>query len=423
MRAVFFLKHYNDIDHVVPVVHEGVTTNAFDAEVIVTTDESYLEDYRLRHIAGLDGAEVGHIEEYGLPAVTPPDPGPVTYSLKEVGKRLPTDLPRRAWHRLGVADRNDSVPDFGGVGSLVEDLVAGDERVVLALDWLTTRTVPARLEFTEGISGAACELDVPVVALPHGDAPYENRLFKRDSLDFDDALDQYRTGALFDAVAVPNRLCAKRYEPHLPSSRIPVLGSPRYNEQWLRTLPGLLPEQSLPSDGEVKLAFFLRDRSYAIHWSELERTIRLVAAVDGVELVVKRHTRHVGADIDDMDLSNVTFVDNEVHSPVLLEWADAALDVGTSVVFEPVMRETPVLEVEYLHPNRSTVASYVEGTAMHTRDDLYHAVRRLADDTAGFYDRADRDSFVRNVVEPAGRDVLKKYVDFLSTIEPDRTDR
>lgn len=423
MRVVFFLKHYNDIDHVVPVVHEGVTTDAFDAEVIVTTDDSYLEDYRLQHVAGLDGATVGHIEAYGLPAVTPPDPGPVTYSLTEVGKRLPTDLPRRAWHRLGLADRNDSVPDFGGVGALVEGIADTDERVVLALDWLTARTVPARLEFAERVSGAARELDVAVVALPHGDAPYANRLFKRDSLDFDDALDQYSTGRLFDAVAVPNRLCAKRYEPHLPTSRVPVLGSPRYNEQWLRTLPGLLPEQSLPSDGEVNLVFFLRDRSYAIHWSELERTIRLVAAVDGTEIVVKRHTRPVGADVDDVDLPNVTFVGNEVHSPVLLEWADVALDVGTSVVFESVMREMPVLEVEYLHPNRSTVASYVEGTAMHTRDDLYHAVRRLADDTSGFYNPTERDSFVRNVVEPAGSDVLEEYVEFLSTIEPQRTDR
>jgi len=423
MRVVFFLKHYNDIDHVVPVVHEGVTTDAFDAEVLVTTDDSYLEDYRLRHVAGLDGAEVDHIEAYGIPALTPPDPGPVTYSLTEVGKRLPTDLPRRAWHRRGLADRNDSVPDRGGGGSLVEALVAGDEQVVLALDWLTTTTMSARLEFAKEASEAARELDVPVVALPHGDAPYENRLFKRDSLDFDDALDQYSTGRLFDAVAVPNRLCAKRYEPHLPTSRIPVLGSPRYNEQWLRTLPGLLPGQSLPADGEVNLALFLRDRSYAIHWAELERTIRLVAAVDGTELVIKRHTRHVGADIDDVDLPNVTFVDNETHSPVLLEWADVALDLGTSVVFESVMREMPVLEVEYLHPNRSTVASYIEGTAMHTRDDLYHAVRRLADDTSGFYDSTERDSFVRNVVEPAGPDVLEKYVEFVSTIEPKRADR
>lgn len=422
MKVVFFLKHYNDIDHVVPVIHEGATTDAFDAEVIVTTDESYLEDYRLRHVAGLDGTEVGHIEEYGMPAVTPPETDAVTASLKRVGKRLPTDLPRRAWRRLPAGDPNDTAPDFEGLEALVGRFAGEDDRVVLALDWLTATTMAARLEFAERVSEAACELGLPVVALPHGDAPYENRLFKRESVDFDGVLDQYRTGALFDAVAVPNRLCAKRYEPYLPTSRIPVLGSPRYNERWLRTLPGLLPEQSPPEDGEVNLVFFLRDRSYAIHWAELERTIRLVADVPGVRLVVKRHTRHVGADIDELDLSNVTFVGNEIHSPVLLEWADAALDLGTSVTFESVVREMPVLEVEYLHPNRSTVASYIPGTAMHTRDDLYHTVRRLAEDTGGFYDPTERDSFVRNVVEPGGSDVLGQYVEFLSTVEPRRAD-
>jgi hypothetical protein len=423
MRVVFFLKHYNDIDHVVPVVHGGVTTGAFDAEVVVTTDKSYLEDYRLQYVASLDGATVGHIEEYGLPAVTPPELGPFVDALKRVGKLLPTELPKRTWRRLPWSARHEESPDFGGVGSVVETLVNDDERVVLALDWLTALEPSARLEFAERVSKSAREREVPVVALPHGDAPYENRLFKRDSLDFDDALDQYRTGRLFDAVAVPNRLCAKRYEPHLPASRIRILGSPRYNQRWLRTLPGLLPEQSLPEEGDLNLVFFLRDRSYAIHWSELERTIRLVADVPGTELVVKRHTRHVGSGIDDVDRPNVTFFGNEVHSPVLLDWADAALDVGTSVVFESVMRETPVLELEYLHPNRSTVAAYVGATAMHTRDDVYHAVRRLVDDTRGFYEPVERDSFVRNVVEPAGPDVLENYVEFLSTVEPRRPDR
>jgi hypothetical protein len=423
MRVVFFLKHYNDIDHVVPVIHGGVTTGAFDAEVVLTTDESYLEDYRLQYVASLDGATVGHIEEYGLPAVTPPELGPFVDAIRRVGSRLPTGLPRAVWRRTRWGNRYEADPDLGGVGSFVEELASGDERVVLALDWLTARTMRVRLGFAERVSEAAREHDVPLVALPHGDAPYENRLFKRDSLDFDDALDQYRTARLFDAVAVPNRLCAERYEPHLPSSRVPVLGSPRYNERWLRTLPDLLPEQSLPSNGDLNLVFFLRDRSYAIHWSELERTIRLVADVPGTELVVKRHTRHVGEDIDDVDRPNVTFVGNEVHSPVLLDWADAALDVGTSVVFESVVRETPVLELEYLHPNRSTVAAYVGATAMHTRDDVYHAVRRLADDTGGFYDPAERDSFVRNVVEPAGPDVLENYVELLSTVEPRRPDR
>ena len=422
MRVLLFLKHYNDIDHVVPVVHEGVTTGAFDAEVVVTTDESYLDDYRLKHVAGLDGATVGHIEAYGLPAVTPPGLGPLADALRRVGKRLPTGIPREVWRRTRWSNRHEETPELGGVGSFVEEFANGGERVVLALDWLTAKTMPVRLGFAERVSEAARAHDVPLVALPHGDAPYENRLFKRDSLEFDDALDQYRTGRLFDAVAVPNRLCAKRYEPHLPSSRIRILGSPRYNERWLRTLPDLLPEQSLPEDGDLNLVFFLRDRSYAIHWSELERTIRLVADVPGTELVVKRHTRHVGAGVDDVDRPNVTFVGNEVHSPVLLDWADAALDVGTSVVFESVVRETPVLELEYLHPNRSTVASYVGATAMHTRDDLYHAVRRLADDTGGFYDPTERDSFVRNVAEPAGPDVLGNYVEFLSTVEPRRAD-
>lgn len=414
MKAVFFLKHYNDIDHVIPIVHEGVTSSAFDAEVVVITDKSYLRDYRLRHVASLDGARVSHVEEYDVPAITPPSPGVV----KSLGRRLPTDVPKRVWRRIPSRGKPDATPALEGIESLVAEMTNGDGRTVVALDWLTANTERAKLAFAKRVSEAGRDQDVPVVALPHGDSPYVNRLFKRDLLDFDGAREQYRTGRLFDAVAVPNRHCAERYEPYLPTARVPVLGSPRYNERWLATLPELLPPDPYPADGDLNVAFFLRDRNYPIHWTELERTIRLIADIPGVRLVVKRHTRLSVACIEDVDRANVEFVGNEVHSPILLEWADAVVDLGTSIVFEAVARGTPVLEAEYLHPNRSTVAAYVEGTAMHTRDEVYHAVRRLADDTTEFYEPAERDSFVRNVIEPAGRDVLGRYVAFLSTVEP-----
>jgi len=418
MDVVFFLRHYNDIDHIVPIIAEGVRTGAFDAEVVLATDESYLEDYRLQHVAQLDGATVSHIEAHGVPSIgsSTSSIATTTATVKEVGRRLPTDLPQRVWNRLSVDEQESSVPDASGIESLV-DRLATAERTVIAVDWLTTSASQSQLGFVEELSRISEALETPFVALPHGDAPYQNKLFKKNSLDLDSVLDQYRTGRLFNNVVVSNRLCARRYRPHLPDSRIHILGSPRYNERWLTTLSGLLPEQEYPSSSELDIVWFLRDTNYAIDWAELGRTVDMIASIEGVRLILKYHTRGISEELEHPDLPNVDLVGDEIHSPVLLDWADVAMDLGTSVVFEAVVREIPVLEVEYLHPNRSTVASHLDETAMHTRDDIFHAVRRLTDDTSEFFDSSHRDSFIRNVIEPAGSDVLSQYVDFLSTVE------
>jgi len=96
------------------------------------------------------------------------------------------------------------------------------------------------------------------------------------------------------------------------------------------------------------------------------------------------------------------------------------MDLGTSVVFEAIMREKPVLEVEYLHPNQSTTAAYINDAAVHTRDDLHHAVQTLRNSTAGFYEPTHRDSFIDNVVAPRGPDVLDLYIEFLKQARPER---
>lgn len=420
MKVVFFLRHYNDTDHLVPVVHEATMSPAIDPEVVITSDGLQRDDYRLQALAD-DDVPIRHVSDFGVTAIdTQSSPPPL---LRRIGRRAPTEIPEKIW-RYSKAVRgatNGGAEIDPTIVSMVDSLYEGTERPVLVHDWVTTNMAPRLQTFVSTVSKRTAELEIPLLALPHGDAPYRNELFKKDLLDFDEARAQYQTGEYFDSVVVPNSACTRRYEPHLPTSRIKVLGSPRYNEVWLNRLAELLPtDTSLPEGDELHVAFFLRSDTYAINWPELRRTARLVANIPGVTLLLQKHTRGLAEKLDSLDHPSIDIVDESVHSPVLLEWCDVAMDLGTSVVFEAIMRKKPVLEVEYLHPNQSTTAAYIDDAAVHTRDDLHHAVQTLRGSTAGFYEPTQRNSFINNVVAPRGPDVLDRYIEVLKRAKPER---
>ena len=209
----------------------------------------------------------------------------------------------------------------------------------------------------------------------------------------------------------------------MSSDRIKVLGSPRYNEEWLTILQPLLPAYHAKRDADgLKVVFFLRNFLYAIFWDEVIRTIQLISQFPGLHLVVKHHTRDVQLkrliqshpELASANVSNLDFVYDEVHSGSLLSWADVAMDLGTSVVFEAVKQGKPVLAMEYLHAGTSTVAHYMETCAMRSRDDTYEAIRALVrDPSRPFYDENERARFIREVIEVPDANVLERYVDFL----------
>jgi hypothetical protein len=102
----------------------------------------------------------------------------------------------------------------------------------------------------------------------------------------------------------------------------------------------------------------------------------------------------------------------------LLEWGDVFIDAGTSVIFEGVVRDEPVLQLEYPHWNESTVARYLPDTAIKSRDDFYNCLRDVdaASTTAELprtYSQAERTDFMQELIHPTGDDVLQSYADLL----------
>jgi hypothetical protein len=274
------------------------------------------------------------------------------------------------------------------------------------------------------------------VSLPHGDAAYANYWWMNDSLidepSFGDiTLPELIWGEIeidYDHVVVPNSLVQSRRATH-ESDRMKILGSPRFNEQWISTLSEIAPDfEPKLDERRWNVVFFSRKPSNNVDQRALAEAIRMLAQFDSVSTVVKHHTRTTNDELNRAfreqtgqninEVATVQLVSYDVHSVSLLEWGDIFVDAGTSVIFEAVVRNKPILQLEYPHWNESTVARYLPDTAIKSRDDFYNCLRTI--DTAATraelptaYSSDERKGFMDELIYPNGEGVLESYAALL----------
>jgi hypothetical protein len=399
MHALFFLRHYNDIDHMTPVMWEWMKSGHRTSAIVYSMPE-YLSDYRLGFLKQFESFSLRYIDEF-LSEQT-------RKRKREIVDGPRTEIPKDV--------RISGLYDESAIEKIIDD-VSPD---VICFDWIMS-TSAAAVPVAQRAAKIARERKIPIISLPHGDSPHCNEMIAIDDLNFS-WRQIYSTGAIFDSVVVPNELCAKRYRPFMSDDRIAILGSPRYNNPWLEVMDSLTPTYDFGPHDSLNIVLFLRSPQYPIFWQEVVRTIRMLVAHPGVKLVVKHHTRPSGTDslkafydeLEQHPIANLRFAFDDTHSGAILRWSDVVMDLATSVSFEAVKANKPVLAMEYLQAGYSTIARYIPATEMRCRDDVLEAISKFAArGTNGFYRKRDRLHFMDEMIDVPDAHVLPRYVKYL----------
>lgn len=414
-KALFFLRHYNDIDHITPVIAKWVESGN-RCDIVLLRKAKLNDDFRIQFLSTLKGVRITRLSEI-LP-------------LHEfVAWQLQTLLLNQRLRRsfLGTwidalarkFDRQKRMRVWNAVSNRLlnrsfSDLTSG----VVVFDWITQNS-PVCLEWVGSIVSMAHERGLSAVSLPHGDSPHASQLIRHGEWRMGPD-DMYSAGRIFDKLVVPNLLCAKRFQPFMNDASLAVLGSPRYCDEWLSRLKTIIPPSPLiRSDSRLKISFFLRKNDFTIFWEEIGEVIHLIAAIPGTELVIKPHTRggwrqSLTRDKTLLKLQNVRVAEDNVHSTHLMDWADVMIDLATSVVFEAIKAKKPVLAADYLHAGRSTIAEYMPETELKCRDDVYIKINTfLHQGCDSFYIEAHHQRFIREIIDGPDADVLSRYVTLL----------
>ncbi len=417
MKALFFLRHYNDIDHITPVVYKWVE-RGHTCDVVMLGEAHFRDDFRVVYLASLDGVRVACLGEIISRRQSARMRLQKLLQDRNLRRWLPGVVTRALERLLGREKRAKFWKTIAQI--ILQRSFAAGEAGVVAFDWISSNSV-FPIEFVQTVVATASDMGLDAVSLPHGDSPHANLLVRVEELTLAPHR-KFAAASMFSRIVVPNELCATRFRPFVDDPVVAVLGSPRYCDEWLAKLATLLPESPLErKTDKLNIVLFLRKRDFSIFWDEVSRVIRLLAAFPEVDLIVKAHTRGgwrqpLSRNRELHQLKNVHFVASKVHSPHLLEWADVIVDIATSVAFEAVKLDKPVLAADYLHAGTSTVGKYMPECILHCRDDIYANVENfIRDGCSDFYDAAHRQQFLDEIVDVPDSDVLPRYVDLLES--------
>ena len=418
MQALFFLRHYNDIDHITPVISKW-SESGHESLVVLLGSPKFLKDYRIKFLGKLDRVRVAHIRHLLSP-------------IKFVQWRLQTLLLNRSAKRLFLIgrlierlsqkyDAQKRITVWQSTSRRLLELGFGNENKggVIIFDWITSDS-PIPIEWVEIVVTMARARGLGAVSLPHGDSPHASQLIRHHEWVLKpDAL--YSAAIIFDKLVVPNELCATRFRPFLNHEAIAVLGSPRYCNEWLDKLATLSPVTQLKTnpDTRLRIVMFLRKNEFTTFWEEVGEIISMIAAFPNIELVIKPHTRGgwrqpLTGNASLRKLPNVSVAEDDVHSISLMNWADVIIDLATSVVFEAVKAKKPVMAADYLHAGRSAIAHFMPETELKCRDDVYRVIDRFL--TTGYdfyYVETHRQRFIEEMLHVSGTDVLPRYIALL----------
>jgi len=416
---LFFVRHFNDIDHITPIVWRMSRDDYPVAVYCLNPRYDIHNDYRLLFLAK-QGIKVDYVHN---------DFGQKSGRLHETMHSL---FQRSFALKKGLSSNDEKCSSIrsrllgqmsGIFGILLYKLTRRKFYDSSWAHYVLEKTEARALCFDHVMPGlfvvdaflkAAREMSIPVLSLPHGIFLYTNEVTKAKSTDSR----RFSKFNRFDYIIVPNRLRKELLaRSGVTKEKIFVLGSARFCNEWLEQNNKIIPrmiESNLTNTGKLKLVFMPSKPRCRIDVERMHNTIEILASFSAIEAVVKPHTRtgrekHV---FSNMPLPNVS----HILTPELCEWADVVLVIGTSVITEVLMRGKPALYLKYLHANTTLFEELGACWTIHDEAQLKKALLSLQSNKTGVpYGEENAARFLAEIVYGGGsdKDVLRGYEQFI----------
>ena len=416
---LFFVRHFNDIDHITPIVWKMNKDDYPVAVYCLNPRYDIHNDYRLLFLAK-QGIKIDYIhKDFGQKSGRLNE---IVYSLFQQSFQF--KRPHSSNEEKRSSTRSKLLGQLSGIfGTLLFKLA---RRKFYDHSWahaILEKTEARALCFDHVMPGlfvvdaflqAAQEMSIPVLSLPHGIFLYTNEVTKAKSTDSR----RFSKFNRFDYIIVPNRLRKELLtRSGVAKEKIFVLGSARFCNEWLEQNNKIIPrmiDSNLTNTRKLKLVFMPSKPRCRIDIQRMHNTIEILASFGAIEAVVKPHTRtgrekHV---FSNMPLANVS----HILTPELCEWADVVLVIGTSVITEALMRGKPALYLKYLHANTTLFEELGACWTIANEAELKEALSSLQVDKTGVpYSEENTAKFVAEIVYGGNksRDVLSTYEQFI----------
>ena len=416
---LFFVRDFNDIDHITPIVWKMKGDNYPVAVYCINPKYDIQSDYRLNFLKKLgvrvdfvynafDGQlgqlyrilrflysrcrDIRKCDSHG-------DRQQLSF-WSTAFSRLAKKGDNRLYHLLRKKYYNSD---------WAQNFLEQSKARVLCFDWIRPHKY-----VVEPFLKAAEAMAIPTVALPHGVFLYTNDSVQTGTKKAGQ-FDRYNQ---FSHVIVQNKLFKETIvNSGVPGGKISVLGSARYCREWMDQNNRILPRKTKAADndtGKLKVIFMTTRPHYRIDVARMLKTFNLLSTLDGIEVMVKPHTRSgKEAEIyENIPLSNVA----DMSSVELSDWADVTLVIASSIIIETLIRSKPTLYLKYLHENTTEYEEMGACWIIRSEAELQEALISLKDGSKDLpYTDENVNRWLAEIIHGGqpGRDVLQEYEQFI----------
>lgn len=408
---IFFIRAYNDIDHIIPIVYKMVKEDAGNVLVLCMNPFYNIHtDRRLVFLRDNYNVLVDYVYNRHKPSLI--------YTIVSRLTSTPlfqNSLQKAIWSFYDKFLRNFFYEKIAKRFFLnrqwVMELLKKDKAVLLIFDYAK----PSQF-ITGELLKAAKELRITTMAVPHGIRQWKNEEWMASpeteairSKGFDEALP-------YDFIAMPN-------EEHknfmisggIAKEKVIVLGSARFCKEWTEVMSTMNSYHgTMPETYKLKVVFMEGGYRFLTDEDTVSDTLNKLSELDELELIVKLKTRSPALKLE--RLNSTVKVANDVPSPILIEWADAVIIGNTSILYEVFLQGKTLIYPGFFYSLKMILEEMNVGWIVNSYEELESALYKLKEDRAYKpYSQDDVDRFLTEIVYGGvkGRDVLGDYRDFI----------
>ena len=412
---VFFIRNYNDIDQLCPIIYK-IRKDAHRDVVVLCLNPFYdiRDDFRLTFLR--DRYHV--VVKYVYKAYQPTPTHRIVSNVLS-GNRYPPFFSKPVLNKCAnlVAGIFENYLYYWVYERFFKDRVYDEKWAVGLLDKykasiLVFDFVKQKDYVVKAVVAAAGKMKIPTVAIPPGIMLFEEKSFPVKSFE------KYHLPA-HDYLIVHHEIRKKlTIKIGGPAEKITSLGSARFCREWESVLtkisPTLLPRR-LYETGKLRL-LYVDNKPVGEKWHESEvlEMLRVISSMDGVHMVIKPHTRHNRAYL--VGLENCGEIVSDVHSIELFRWADVVVGMTSSILLEALCQNKILLSPKFVQKNKMLFEDMNACWQVHSLEELVEAVEAIKS-KPGYrpYSNKDVERFMTQIVYNCDfkRDVLGEYMDFI----------
>ena len=341
MTLVFFLRHFNDVDHISPIIWECVEQDDDVLAVLLDTAYPNESDPRLQFLNEYDNFESSTVDDF-----LDISWGDEMFKLQEND----TEPSRRFYRYLRRLLQKTSLSNRYAVPAL-----RNVDPTACVFEW----GPPLRTSHAEFYL-AAQELDIPTLSVPHGAHIYTHidiKPFRARAAEEGRQIMASRNG--YDAYVEqsPYHKESNTVFGINPKNHY-LIGSARYYPEW-QSINEEFYDRYTPKEqtgDRLNVVFMLPHWNYHVDKEKTTSLLSELAAKDWLYLVIKDHTRGDSLPPDVYEtIAEVPQAEiiADVASVSLIKWSDVVVNFGSSIGVEAFLQGKDHLYPAHLHSNNT----------------------------------------------------------------------